>query len=221
METKAATNQHATEHNLPDTITVLSRTPAALDALLRDLPDVWTRRNEGGDTWSVFDVIGHLIQGERTDWMPRAKIILQFGETRAFDPFDRLAQRRESAGKSLGQLLDEFDSLRAANLDELRTLKVTPEDLRRRGWHPALGGVTLSQLLATWAAHDFTHLHQVSKSWRTSIGRSWSVERLSGRAALRRSQLLRADPSTPAQCRPTPQSSGKPGRCARYGVRSE
>ena len=123
METKAATNQHATEHNLPDTIAVLSRTPAALDALLRDLPDVWTRRNEDGDTWSVFDVIGHLIQGERTDWMPRAEIILQFGETRAFDPFERLAQRRESEGKSLGQLLDEFDSLRAANLDELRALK--------------------------------------------------------------------------------------------------
>src|SRR5215471_11827006 len=84
METKALANQHATEQNLPDTIAVLSRTPAALDALLRDLPDVWTRRNEGVDTWNVVDVIGHLIQGERTDWMPRVKIILQFGETRAF-----------------------------------------------------------------------------------------------------------------------------------------
>ena len=178
METKAPTSQHAAEHNLPETIAVLSRTPAALDALLRDLPDVWTSRNEDGDTWSVFDVIGHLIQGERTDWMPRAKIILQFGETRPFDPFDRLAQRRESQGKSLGQLLDEFGSLRAANLDELRALKLAPEDLRRRGRHPALGGVTLSELLATWAAHDLTHLHQVSRimahQYREAVG-PWSA----------------------------------------------
>ena len=178
METNAATNQHAMEHNLPDTIAVLSRTPAALDALLRDLPDLWIRRSEGGDTWSVFDVIGHLIQGERTDWMPRARIIMQFGETRAFDPFDRLAQRRESVGKSLGQLLDEFDCLRAANLDELRGLKLTPEDLQRRGRHPAFGGVTLSQLLATWAAHDLTHLHQVSRimahQYRAVVG-PWSA----------------------------------------------
>lgn len=178
METKAATNQHPTEHNLPDTIAVLSRTPAALDVLLRELPDVWTRRNEDGDTWSVFDVIGHLVHGERADWMPRAKIILQFGRRRAFDPFDRLAQRRESEGKSLGQLLDEFDSLRAANLDELRELNLTSEDLRRRGWHPALGDVTLSQLLATWAAHDLTHLHQISRimahQYRAAVG-PWSA----------------------------------------------
>ena len=177
METKAAANQRVAEQNLPDTIAVLSRTPAALDALLRDLPDVWTRRNEEGDTWSVFDVIGHLIHGERTDWMPRARIILQFGETRPFDPFDRLAQRRESEGRSLGQLLDEFNSLRAANLDELRALKLTSEDLQRRGRHPALGSVTLSQLLATWATHDLTHVHQVSRimahQYRAAVG-PWS-----------------------------------------------
>ena len=178
METKAATNQHVTEHNLLDTISLLSRTPSTLDALLRDLPDLWTRRNEGGDTWSVFDVIGHLIQGERTDWMPRARIIMQFGETRAFDPFDRVAHRRETEGKSLGRLLDEFASLRARNLDELQALKLTPEDLRRRGLHPAFGGVTLSQLLATWAAHDLTHLHQVSRiiahQYRAAVG-PWSA----------------------------------------------
>src|SRR5271168_3866165 len=138
METTAATNQQAPEDNLLDTISLLSRTPAALDALLSNLSDAWTRRNEDGDTWSVFDVIGHLIQCERTDWMPRAKIILQFGETRALDPFDRLAQRRESERKSLGQLLDKFAFLRAANLDELQALQLTPEDLRRRGRHPAL-----------------------------------------------------------------------------------
>lgn len=178
METKGATKQPATEHNLSDTIAVLSRTPAALDALLRDLPDEWTRRNEDGDTWSAFDVIGHLIHGERTDWMPRARIIMQFGETRVFAPFDRLTQRRESEGKSLGELLDDFDSLRATNLDELRALKLTPEDLRRRGRHPAFGGVTLSQLLATWAVHDLTHLHQVSRimayQYRAAVG-PWSA----------------------------------------------
>ena len=173
-----STNHHVAEQNLPDTIAVLSRTPAALDILLRDLPEVWTRRNEGVDTWNVFDVIGHLIQGERTDWMPRVKIILQFGETRAFDPFDRLAQRTASEGKLLSQLLDELGSLRAANLDELQALKLTPEDLRRPGLHPALGRVTLSQLLATWAAHDLTHLHQVSRimahQYRAAVG-PWSA----------------------------------------------
>ena len=178
METKRAMNQRATDQNLTDTIVVLSRTPAAVDALLCDLPDVWTRRNEGGDTWSVFDVIGHLIEGERTDWMPRVKIILQFGETRTFDPFDRLAQRSESEGKSLGRLLDEFSLLRVANLDELRALKLTPGDMQRRGRHPAFGSVTLSQLLATWAAHDLTHLHQVSRimahQYRAAVG-PWSA----------------------------------------------
>jgi hypothetical protein len=178
METETATGSHPPEHHLPDAIAVLSRTPAALDALLRDLPDMWTRRGEGEDTWSVFDVIGHLIEGERTDWMPRARIILQFGETRAFDPFDRFAHQREAEGKSLGQLLDEFASLRAANLDELLALKLTAEDLRRRGRHPALGGVTLSELVATWAVHDLTHLHQVSRimadQYRAAVG-PWSA----------------------------------------------
>lgn len=157
------------EHNLPDTVALLSRTPPALDALLRDLPEVWTRRNEGGETWT-----GHLIHGERTDWMPRAKMILQEGETSAFDPLDRFAQQREGRGKSLDQLVEEFATLRAANLDELRTLNLGPEDLRRRGMHPALGVVTLSQLLATWAAHDLTHLHQISRimahQYRTAVG---------------------------------------------------
>jgi hypothetical protein len=166
------------EHNLPDTLALLIRTPAALDALLRDLPEMWTRRNEGGDTWTVYDIVGHLIHGERTDWMPRAKMILQYGETRAFDPFDRLAQQRESQGKSLDQLVDEFAGLRAMNLDELRALTLGPEDLRRRGMHPALGVVTLSQLLATWAAHDLTHLHQISRvmahQCRAAVG-PWSA----------------------------------------------
>jgi hypothetical protein len=152
-----------TKYNLQDTSSLLTRTPVALDALLRDLPETWTFQNEGENTWSAFDVVGHLIHGERTDWIVRTKIILQFGEDRAFERFDRWAQVRESQGKSLGQLLDEFARLRSENLSELRALNLRPEDLERRGRHPALGVVTLSQLLATWAAHDLTHLHQVSR----------------------------------------------------------
>ncbi len=151
------------EHNLQHTISLLGRTPAALNALLRDLADEWTLRNEGQNTWSPFDVMGHLIHGERADWIPRAKIILQSGEARAFDPFDRWAQERESRGKSIEQLLDEFARLRGENLSELRAMNLRPEDLRKRGRHPELGPVTLSELLATWAAHDLTHLHQVSR----------------------------------------------------------
>jgi len=151
------------QHNLPHTIALLTHTPAALDALLRDLPESWTLRNEGESTWSAFDVVGHLIHGERTDWMPRAKMILEFGETRAFEPFDRWGQERHTKGKSLPQLLDEFAHLRSQALNDLRAMNLTPQDLERRGRHPALGIVTLSQLLATWAVHDLTHLHQISR----------------------------------------------------------
>lgn len=162
------------EHNLDHTVGLLARTPAGLDALLRDLPQTWTSRNEGENTWSTFDVVGHLIHGERTDWMARAKMILQFGETREFEPFDRWGQVRESEGKSLGELLDEFARLRRENLIELRALDLRPEDLDRRGRHPALGVVTLSELLATWAAHDLTHLHQISRvmahQYREAVG---------------------------------------------------
>jgi hypothetical protein len=162
------------EHDLQQTIVLLARTPAALDALLRDLPDAWTMRNEGANTWSAYDVVGHLIHGERTDWMPRARMILRAGDTQAFEPFDRLAQERESKGQSLAQLLDEFARLRAENLAELRKLELKPQDLARRGRHPALGAVTLSQLLATWAAHDLTHLHQLSRimahQYREAVG---------------------------------------------------
>ena len=149
--------------DLQQTIAMLARTPTALSGLLRDLPDPWTKRNEGGKTWSAFDIVGHLIHGERTDWMPRARMILQYGESRAFDPFDRLAQERDSQGKSLEQLLHEFARLRAENLDALQRMKLQPADFERRGLHPALGVVTLSQLLATWAVHDLTHLHQLSR----------------------------------------------------------
>jgi len=157
---------------------VLRRTPAVLDALLRDLPDDWTRPNEGGDSWSAYDIVGHLIHGERTDWLPRARMILDYGETRTFDRFDRLAQERESAGKSLPQLLDEFASVREGNISAIRALNLSPADLERRGSHPRFGAVTLSQLLATWVAHDLTHLHQISRvmahQYRDAVG-PWQV----------------------------------------------
>jgi hypothetical protein len=166
------------EHNLPDTIALLARTPAALNGLLRDLPETWTFRNEGENTWSAFDVVGHLIHGERTDWMPRARMVLQSGETQPFASFNRWGHVQESQGKSLGQLLDEFARLRAENLAELRALHLRPEDLERRGRHPALGTVTLRELLATWAVHDLTHLHQISRvmahQYREAVG-PWSA----------------------------------------------
>jgi len=162
------------KHNLHHTISLLTRTPVALDALLRDLPETWTFRNEGENTWSALDVLGHLIHGERTDWMPRAKLVLKFGETKTFEPFDRWGHVRQSEDRSLGQLLDEFASLRSENLDELRALNLRQEDLKRRGRHPALGVVTLSELLATWAVHDLTHLHQISRimayQYREGVG---------------------------------------------------
>ncbi len=165
------------QYDLPDTIALLARTPATLDAFLRNLPESWTRSNEGEKTWSAFDIVGHLIHGERTDWMPRARMILQFGESKPFEPFDRWAQERESQGKSLAQLLDEFTRLRAENLDQLRALNLGQKDLDRRGRHPALGAVTLSQLLAAWVVHDLTHLHQISRvmahQYREAVG-PWS-----------------------------------------------
>jgi len=166
------------QHNLQDTISLLARTPAALDALLRDLPEMWTTSNEGENTWSPFDVLRHLIYAERADWIPRVKMVLQFGESRAFVPFDRAGCERESKSNSLGQSLDEFARIRSNNLDELRALNLRPEDLDRRGRHPAFGPVTLSALLATWAAHDLTHLHQISRvmahQYRDAVG-PWSI----------------------------------------------
>jgi hypothetical protein len=142
---------------------ILARTPRALDALLRGLPVPWTLAHEGGETWSPFDVIGHLIHGEHVDWLPRAKIILAHGDARAFDRFDRLAQFTASAGRTLPDLLDEFTRLREANLRELASLNLTAADLDRVGRHPELGAVTLRQLLATWVAHDLDHVVQISR----------------------------------------------------------
>jgi hypothetical protein len=153
--------------DLRDDIEILQRTPAVLRAMLAGLGDDWVRANYGADTFSPFDVVGHLIHGEKTDWLPRARIILEHGTARPFEPFDRYAQFEESRGKSLGVLLDEFERLRAANLAALRDMRLTPADLARRGMHPALGEVTLEQLLATWAAHDLNHIAQIAKCLAT------------------------------------------------------
>ena len=161
-------------HNLSDTLALLERTPAALDTLLRDLPETWTNRNEGEGTFSVSDVIGHLIHADKANWMPRAHRILKYGESKPFDAFDRRGHVEECRGRSLPQLLDQFAHIRAACLKELRSLKLQPAQLEQHGNHPSLGPVTLSELLATWAAHDLTHLHQISRimagSYREEVG---------------------------------------------------
>lgn len=167
-----------TEFKVSEAVAVLTRTPAMLDALLRGLPSVWVHSNEGKDTWSAFDIMGHLVHAERADWMPRVRILLEHGETRAFDPFDRFAQMKASEGKTLEQLLDEFAGLRRENLEALGALNLQQESLNKRGRHPALGVVTLSELLATWAMHDLTHLHQLSRvmahQYRDVVG-PWSA----------------------------------------------
>jgi len=147
------------EHAIP----VLARTPRVLDTLLRDLPEPWIRGTEGPETWSPYDVIGHLIQGERTDWMPRVEHLLTHGETKPFKPFDRFAQFEASRGNTLAQLLDTFTELRAQSLRKLTQLELGDIDLERPGTHPSLGRVTLGQLLATWVAHDLDHIVQVSR----------------------------------------------------------
>jgi hypothetical protein len=144
-----------------DAVPILSRTPAVLRALLWDVPASWASGTEGPETWSPFDIVGHLIHGERTDWIPRTEILLTHGETRAFTPFDRFAQFEASRGKTLHDLLETFAELRAANLIRLESLGLTPEDFDRRGRHPELGPVTLEELLATWVAHDLSHIAQI------------------------------------------------------------
>lgn len=162
------------QFELARAVEILERTPATFRALLEGLPGAWTAPNEGPDTFSAFDNVGHLIHGERTDWIPRARLILAQGPERRFAAFDRFAHVRESEGKSLAQLLDEFAALRAANLDTLRGWQLTDHELALMGEHPALGLVTLRQLLATWVAHDLGHLAQtarvMAKQYRGEVG---------------------------------------------------
>lgn len=166
---------------MEDAAAILARTPATLDALLRGLPEDWIAAHEGGETWSPCDVVGHLIHGERTDWVPRARMILEHGEARAFDTFDRFAQFEASVGRTLPSLLDEFAALRQTSLRELGAMRLTPTDLDRRGRHPQLGVVTLRQLLATWVAHDLDHVVQISRV----LARQYSDEVGPWRAYLR------------------------------------
>lgn len=142
---------------------ILSRAPGVFDRMLRGLPDEMVRRNEGEGTWSAFDVVGHLVHGEKTDWMERIGIIMKHGENKPFKPFDRFAQLKDNVGKSMDDLLDSFAELRARNLKELAALDLRESDLDRRGAHPNLGPVTLRNLIATWAAHDYVHIAQICR----------------------------------------------------------
>jgi hypothetical protein len=160
--------------SLEEATPILRSTPGVLRRWLADLSELWITGNEGPDTWSPFDIVGHLIHGERTDWIPRIELILQHGESRAFTPFDRFAQFRDSRGKSLAELLDTFAELRESNVERLVSLRLTSKDLDRRGRHPELGQVTLGQLIATWVVHDLNHLGQIarvmSRQYRSDVG---------------------------------------------------
>jgi len=162
------------EFELQQAIDLLERTPSTLNSMLRDVPEVWLAQNEGAETWSPYDIVGHLIHGEETDWIPRAKMILDYGETRAFEPFDRVAMFEKSKGKSIAEMLDTFAALRKESLRELNEMKLTPALLEKRGQHPEFGVVTMKQLLATWLVHDLGHVRQVArvmaKQYRDAVG---------------------------------------------------
>jgi hypothetical protein len=148
---------------LTRSVEVLERTPSVLMSMLNGLSDDWIMQNEGDDSWSPYDVIGHLIHGEKTDWVPRMEIILSDSTNKTFVPFDRFAQFDESKGKTLRQLLDEFAALRRKNIEHLLAKKISEQDLFKTGVHPAFGQVTLGQLLSTWVVHDLTHISQISR----------------------------------------------------------
>lgn len=162
------------DFDLTDAEAVLERTPGTFRALLAGLPEPWIRGTEGPETWSPYDIMGHLVHGERTDWIARAEIILAQGENRRFQPFDRFAQFHESHGKTLEDLLDEFARLRAQNLETVRGWRLTDAQLALEGEHPVFGAVTLRQLLSTWAAHDLGHIAQatrvMAKQYRDAVG---------------------------------------------------
>ena len=155
-------------------IEILERTPEVLETMLQNVSADWTENNEGGETWSVFDVLGHLVHGEKTDWIARMEIILSDAPDKNFAPFDRFAQFEDSKGKTLRELLKEFKGLRKKNVDVLRSKKLTTENLEQKGVHPAFGEVTLRQLLATWTVHDLDHISQISrvmaKQYKEDVG---------------------------------------------------
>ena len=162
------------EFEFADALPVLRRTPTVLRSLLQDLPDSWTGATEGPDTWSPFDVVGHLIDGEETDWVPRAQMILRQGPELRFEPYDRFRHQSRNLGKTLPSLLITFARVRSANLDLLRTWHLSASELDLEGIHPTLGPVTLRELLAAWVVHDLGHLAQISrvmaKQYREAVG---------------------------------------------------
>jgi len=162
------------EFRLEEVISILERTPTVLRTLLQAMPESFIRTNEGEGTWSPFDVIGHLVHGEKTDWIPRAQRILEDGERRPFEPFDRFAHFQASKGKALVDLLDEFSRERARSLATLRGMKLTDIHLERTGQHPLIGRVTLRELMATWAVHDMDHIAQIvraiAKGYTAAVG---------------------------------------------------
>lgn len=160
--------------NLTHSIEILERTPLVLEIMLKDLSDEWIKNNEGHETWSPYDVIGHLIHGDKTDWMERLELILSESQNKTFKPFDRFAQFENSKGKTLQQLLEEFKSLRQKNIELLKLKDLTDADFLKTGIHPAFGEVNLAQLISTWVAHDLNHIAQVSrvmaKQYQTEVG---------------------------------------------------
>jgi len=162
------------EFNVDQGVEILARTPSVLRALLGDLGSHWTHANYGEDTFSPFDVLGHLIHGEQTDWIPRAQIILAHGESRPFEPFDRFAQYEVSLGKTVSELIDQFATLREANIRALRGMGLAPAQLELRGAHPEFGSITLGAMLATWVVHDLNHIAQVARAmayqYRDEVG---------------------------------------------------
>src|SRR6185295_12436773 len=151
------------EFTLDKSYEILERTPAVLQSLLTGVSDEWTMNNEGPDTFSPYDVVGHLIHGEKTDWPDRIAIILEDGVSKTFVPYDQFAMFEESKGKTLNQLLAEFEAVRKEKLQWLKSLKLTEEDLNKKGLHPSFGEVTLRQLLSTWVVHDLTHIAQITR----------------------------------------------------------
>ena len=151
------------DFSLPLAVQILERTPVTIRVLLQGLFDEWSLCNEGPNTWSPFDIVGHLIHGEKTDWIPRTRIILQYGTSQPFEPFDRFVQFNASAGYSLDSLIKTFVTLRQTNLRILHDLHLSPADLERQGIHPEFGAVTLRQLLATWVVHDLSHIAQIAE----------------------------------------------------------
>ena len=157
-----------------EAIEVLERTPTVLRSMLSGLSEPWVLNNYGSETFSPFDVVGHLIHGERADWIPRAKIILEHGQEQPFETFDRYAMHEASKGKTIGELLDTFESLRRDNIETLKEFALTPAQLSLKGTHPELGPVTMGALLSMWVVHDLGHIAQIAKAmafqYRNEIG---------------------------------------------------